>query len=180
MKHGSSLSNDAESLRGLHGLCRERLKELGISSSRQNQKSKTRHFASTPGKKAMNPSIKTPSKSAKQSVFGRPLRDLPPSSVIISQEIQLQVPHFLVAILNYLRENLKTEGLFRKAGSAGRQRVLRAEIEEAETFFIDKAKEESKEDNFLSALDVASLLKQWLRELPEPLIPQRFHETFLK
>ena len=31
-----------------------------------------------------------------------------------------------------------------------------------------------------SAIDVGSLLKQWLRELPEPLIPQEFHETFLK
>ena len=175
MKHTSSLCNDAESLRGLHGLCRERLKELGISSSRAHQKSKTRHFPTTPGKKAMNPLSKTPSK-IKQTVFGRNLRDLPPSSVLIDPETQLQVPHFLVSILNFLREYLNTDGLFRKAGSAGRQKILRAEIEEAETFFIDK----SNDENIPSALDVGSLLKQWLRELPEPLIPQRFHETFLK
>ena len=174
MKHSSSLCNDAEALRGLHGLCRERLKELGINPSR-HQKSKTRHFPTTPGKKAMNSLSKTPSKS-KQNVFGRPLRDLPPSSVIISHEIQLQVPHFLVAILNFLRSHMDTDGLFRKAGSAGRQRILRAEIEEAETFFVDN----SNDENVPSALDVGSLLKQWLRELPEPLIPQRFHETFLK
>ena len=35
-------------------------------------------------------------------------------------------------------------------------------------------------ENVPSALDVGSLLKQWLRELPEPLIPHKFHETFLK
>ena len=35
-------------------------------------------------------------------------------------------------------------------------------------------------ENVPSALDVGSLLKQWLRELPEPLIPQEFHETFLE
>ena len=175
MKHSSSLCNDPESLRGLHGLCRERLKELGITSSRQ-QKSKTRHFPSTPGKKSTNPNAKTPSKSAKQSVFGRPLRDLPPTSVIIGQEIQLQVPHFLAAILNFLRDHLNTDGLFRKAGSAGRQKVLRANVEEVETFFVDK----SNLDDIPSALDVGSLMKQWLRELPEPLIPQRFRETFLK
>ena len=81
-----------------------------------------------------------------------------------------------MSILNFLREYLNTDGLFRKAGSAGRQKILRAEIEEAETFFIDK----SNDENIPSALDVGSLLKQWLRELPEPLIPQRFHETFLK
>ena len=31
-----------------------------------------------------------------------------------------------------------------------------------------------------TVLDAASLLKQWLRELPEPLIPVQFHDIFLK
>lgn len=172
MKHCSSLSNDPESLRGLHGLSRERLKELGVATSRP-AKSKTRHhFPATPGKKSA-----TATPSAKQNkVFGRPLRDLAPSSIVInSGQVDLQVPHFLVAILNFLRGHLETDGLFRKAGSAGRQRNLRVEIEEAETFFVDTSQNET-----ISALDVGSLLKQWLRELPEPLIPTRFHETFLK
>ena len=88
---------------------------------------------------------------------------------------QLLVPHFLVAILNWLRGRLETDGLFRKAGSAGRQRAMRVEIEEAETFFV-----EENEDSAVNALDIGSLLKQWLRELPEPLIPIRFQDTFLK
>ena len=168
MKHCSSLSNDPENLRGLHGLCKERLKDLGISASR-GQKAKSRHFPTTPGKKSISG---TPLKSS--TVFGKPLRDLGPSSVILDSE-DVRVPHFLVAILNYLRENIETDGLFRKAGSAGRQRTLRLDIEEAETFFIQESDKER-----ISPLDVGSLLKQWLRELPEPLIPTRFHDTFLK
>lgn len=175
MKHSSSFSNDAELLRGLHGLCRERLKELNVGLSRP-QKSRARHFPATPGKKSSS-AASAPAASGKQNVFGRPLRDLPPSTMILEEEqpIDLQVPHFLVAVLKYLREKLDTDGIFRKAGSACRQRNMRVEIEEAETFFMDAEKEET-----VSPLDVASLLKQWLRELPEPLIPYRFHDTFLK
>ena len=168
MKHCSSLSNDPENLRGLHGLCKERLKDLGISASR-GQKAKSRHFPTTPGKKSISG---TPLKSS--TVFGKPLRDLGPSSVLFDTE-NVIVPHFLVAILKELREHIETDGLFRKAGSAGRQRALRIEIEEAETFFINEADKET-----ISPLDVGSLLKQWLRELPEPLIPTRFHDTFVK
>lgn len=166
-KHCSSLSNDPESLRGLHGLCRERLKDLGISASRTS-KSKSRHFPATPGKKLAS----TPSKNSKSSVFGRPLRDLAPTSVEI-EAFDLQVPHFLVSILSFLRNHLDTDGIFRKAGSAQRQRALRVEVEEAETFFVE-------DKDGVSPLDVGSLLKQWLRELPEPLIPIRFHEVFLR
>ena len=83
---------------------------------------------------------------------------------------------FPILLASRGRGRLETDGLFRKAGSAGRQRGLRAEIEEAETFFV----EEDNEEVTVSALDIGSLLKQWLRELPEPLIPLRFQDTYLK
>ena len=169
MKHLSTLGQDIEGLRNLQGLCTERLKELGVGASRA-QKNKTRHFPTTPGKKAAVSG--TPCKS--KAVFGKPLRDLGPSSVIFDGE-DIRVPHFLVAILNYLREHIETDGLFRKAGSTGRQRNLRLSIEEAETFFLSDGEKETT-----SPLDVGALLKLWLRELPEPLIPTRFHETFVK
>ena len=91
----------------------------------------------------------------------------------------MTVPHFLSSILGHLSrpECLKTDGLFRKAGSAARQKRLKEEIEAAETF--DKSSVDGL-DISLSALDCACLLKQWLRELPEPLIPVRLHDTFLK
>ena len=72
---------------------------------------------------------------------------------------------------------LSTDGLFRKAGSSARQKKLREEIEAAETF--DCTSLEGL-DISLSSLDCASVLKQWLRELPEPLIPVRLHDVFLK
>ena len=130
MKHISSLHDDDESLRGFHGLCCDRLKEFGICTSTLFQKPKSEQFQTTPNKTASKP-------KPKQNVFGIDLKDLLPSAVIIDPENQLQVPHFLKATLNYLQDHLDTEGLFRKAGSKRNQRILRNEIEEAESFCID-------------------------------------------
>ena len=74
-------------------------------------------------------------------------------------------------------ECLNADGIFRKAGSTARQKKLREEIEIAETFDCTSLEGLNL---CLSALDCASILKQWLRELPEPLIPTRLHEVFLK
>lgn len=48
-------------------------------------------------------------------------------------------------------------------------------MESAETFYADN---ESLPGNI--ALDAASLLKQWIRELPEPIIPYKVHEALLQ
>ncbi len=176
MKHCAVLCNDPDGLRGLHGLAKERLRELGVTVTKHKEK-KIKAFPATPGKKSGPPPLPgsaSVSKTKPKNVFGRPLRDLKPSTAIIHDN-DVTVPHFLIAILDHLRKHLNTDGLFRKAGSAGRMRVLRGEIEEAETFFVSEELAET-----MSALDVASLLKQWLRELPEPLIPVRFMDTFLK
>ena len=101
-----------------------------ISSLWLFQKLKSEQFQTTPNKNASKP-------KPKQNVFGIDLKDLLPSVVIIDPENQLQVPHFLEATLNYLQDHLDTEGLFRKAGSKRNQRILRNEIEEAESFCID-------------------------------------------
>lgn len=50
MKHCSSLANDPDCLRGLHGLVRERLRDLGINMTRPSKAKKT-VFPATPGKK---------------------------------------------------------------------------------------------------------------------------------
>ena len=80
------------------------------------------------------------------------------------EEIIVKTPNFLVSILKFLRDHLETEGLFRKAGSIGQTKALKLDVHELETFFIDDF-----DDN--TPHDVGNLLKQWLRELPEPLIP---------
>jgi hypothetical protein len=48
-------------------------------------------------------------------------------------------------------------------------------VELAETFC---AENESLPGNI--ALDAASLLKQWIRELPEPILPYKVHEALLQ
>ena len=92
---------------------------------------------------------------------------------------EVTIPHFLSSMMKYLirPECLNADGIFRKAGSTARQKKLREEIEIAETFDCTSLEGLNL---CLSALDCASILKQWLRELPEPLIPTRLHEVFLK
>ncbi|XP_055948684.1 uncharacterized protein PF3D7_1120600-like isoform X2 [Argiope bruennichi] len=78
------------------------------------------------------------------------------------------LPKFIVSSITYLRQFSDKVGLFRKAGSNVRQRELRLKLEKGEDIC-------GSEPN-----DVASLLKQWLRELPEPLIPQYMHDLFIR
>jgi hypothetical protein len=162
MKPCSELASDPEAVQSLHGLARERLRELGIVLKAP----KKRVFPVTP--------MRPPTSNRK--VFGKPLRDLAPNSVLLDDN-EVVVPHFLSSVVEYLRKHKDTEGLFRKAGSAARQKLLRSEVESAETFYVDD------EEGAVAPLDVASLLKTWLRELlihQEPLIPFKFHEAFLR
>ncbi|GIY53288.1 rho GTPase-activating protein 11A [Caerostris extrusa] len=78
------------------------------------------------------------------------------------------LPKFIASSTTYLQKYTKEVGLFRKAGSKIRQRELRLKIENGDIL-------EGSEPN-----DVACLLKQWLRELPEPLIPQHMHDLFVR
>lgn len=167
MKHCAAISDDPEAIGVLHGLTKERLRSLGVVW-RPAKKQKSA-FPVTPGggaKKSLNKKC-----AEKHVVFGRPLRDLAPASVVLEAS-DVVVPHFLVAVLDFLRKEAEIEGLFRKVGSAQRQKILRAQVEEAETFYVANGTQ-------VSPLDVASLLKQWLRELPEPLIPSRFDDIFI-
>ncbi|KAG9263209.1 hypothetical protein AMEX_G23216 [Astyanax mexicanus] len=94
--------------------------------------------------------------------FGRELQLLPQRHVT---ELDGTVPLFLVEACEYLSQHLHTEGLFRKTGSLSRIRALRADLEQGEHIFCPP------HDALLQACDVASVLKQFLRELAQPLIP---------
>ncbi|KAG8199537.1 hypothetical protein JTE90_009378 [Oedothorax gibbosus] len=78
------------------------------------------------------------------------------------------VPKFIASSIGFLRDFITVEGIFRKAGSIARQRDLRVKLEEGGNL-------DGSEPN-----DVASLLKQWLRELPEPLIPNYMHDLYIR
>ncbi|XP_035608268.1 rho GTPase-activating protein 11A-like isoform X4 [Oncorhynchus keta] len=68
-----------------------------------------------------------------------------------------------------LLEHVDTEGLFRKSGSIVRLKALRAKLDKGE-------------ECLSTALpcDVAGLVKQFFRELPDPVLPTELHDAFLK
>ncbi|XP_034999541.2 rho GTPase-activating protein 11A-like [Hippoglossus stenolepis] len=98
-------------------------------------------------------------------IFGVPLENLPRTYM---PEFGL-VPCFLVDACSFLLERAGTVGLFRKPGSLPRIKTLRAKLNRAE-------------DCVPTALpyDVATLIKQFCRELPEPLFPPELHAALLK
>ncbi|XP_045143606.1 ARHGAP11A-SCG5 protein [Echinops telfairi] len=98
-------------------------------------------------------------------VFGVPFNTLPHSIVPEYGHI----PSFLVDACTTLEAHVHTEGLFRKSGSVIRLRALKNKLDHGE-------------NGLASALpcDIAGLLKQFFRELPEPVLPANLHEALFK
>merc|ERR1712142_135621 len=71
--------------------------------------------------------------------------------------------------MGYIEEHVNVEGIYRMSGSAARQKVMRKDLDSFDIDFREM-------DPPPSVLDVASLLKQFLRELPLPIIPHRIHQ----
>eukprot|EP00111_Clytia_hemisphaerica_P019174 TCONS_00056645-protein len=101
--------------------------------------------------------------------FGVPLEDVPSKSVKDDQ--YFRIPIFLADSLDYLNHHVKIEGLFRKSGSVGRQKTLRELLEKDGTCCSCE---------FVQPHDIASLVKQFFRELPDPLLTRRYCPAFLK
>uniref|UniRef100_A0A3Q2XN80 Rho-GAP domain-containing protein n=1 Tax=Hippocampus comes TaxID=109280 RepID=A0A3Q2XN80_HIPCM len=108
--------------------------------------------------------VKKCNEKEQTKVFGVPLERLP-----CSQMEYGSVPCFLVDACMKLLEHVDTEGLFRISGSLARLKTLQKKMD-------------SGEERLCSCLpcDVASLVKQFFRELPEPVLPTEMQEAFLK
>lgn len=80
------------------------------------------------------------------------------------------VPEFFCRMVEFLKKTgLSEEGIFRKAGSAVRIKELRQRCQESDVDFVrDKCHPH----------DVATLLKQFIRDIPEPLLSTELIETF--
>ncbi|XP_063254882.1 rho GTPase-activating protein 11A isoform X2 [Prinia subflava] len=103
--------------------------------------------------------------AAEGKIFGLSFHALPQSLV----PEYGYIPSFLVDTCEYLEEYVHTEGLFRKSGSLVRLKALKSKLDQGE--------------NCLSAAlpcDVAGLLKQFFRELPEPILPPHLQEGLFK
>jgi len=103
-----------------------------------------------------------------QNVFGVPLEKV--ASKNVNTDEYNSVPIFLYDSFEFLRKHLTVEGLFRKSGSVGRQKMLR-EIAEKEGTCCSC--------DFAQAHDIASLVKQFFRELPDPLLTTRLSQAFI-
>uniref|UniRef100_A0A8C3WHX3 StAR-related lipid transfer protein 13 n=1 Tax=Catagonus wagneri TaxID=51154 RepID=A0A8C3WHX3_9CETA len=99
-----------------------------------------------------------------KTVFGVPL-------IVHVQRTGQPLPQSIQQALRYLRSNcLDQVGLFRKSGVKSRIHALRQMNES----FPENV---SYEDQ--SAYDVADMVKQFFRDLPEPLFSSKLSETFL-
>ncbi|XP_049913573.1 rho GTPase-activating protein 11A-like [Epinephelus moara] len=98
-------------------------------------------------------------------LFGVPLENLSRRYI---PEFGL-VPCFLVDACSFLLERVATVGLFRKPGSLPRIKTLRAKLNRGEGCLTTAL-----------PYDVATLIKQFCRELPEPLLPSELHAALLK
>ncbi|KAL8622847.1 hypothetical protein ACOMHN_026968 [Nucella lapillus] len=78
------------------------------------------------------------------------------------------VPKFLVEAAEILEKNSDVEGIFRKSGSVTRQKELKQQIEEGGPLQSD------------TVHDVTGIVKQFFRELPEPLFTSVYHDTFVR
>ncbi|KAG8449580.1 hypothetical protein GDO86_016288 [Hymenochirus boettgeri] len=108
---------------------------------------------------------KSPGILQSEKVFGVPLHALP----FLYLPQYGNIPVILIDICKYLEKHSHTEGIFRKSGSVVRQKLL-------------KTKLDNRENCLSTALpcDVAGALKQFFRELPEPILPTDLHEAFFK
>ncbi|XP_069738542.1 stAR-related lipid transfer protein 13 isoform X1 [Phaenicophaeus curvirostris] len=99
-----------------------------------------------------------------KNVFGVPL-------IVHVQRTGQPLPQSIQQALRYLRSNcLDQVGLFRKSGVKSRIQALRQMNE-------NSPENVNYEDQ--SAYDVADMVKQFFRDLPEPLLTSKLGETFL-
>ena len=104
----------------------------------------------------------------------------------LPQNTEVLVPKLIVSACKYIEDNVEIEGIYRLSGSSARQKVgklsawcidinlkpprqvMRKEIDGHDLDFREMASPPS-------VLDVAALLKQFLRELPLPIVPRMYH-----
>ncbi|XP_072280421.1 rho GTPase-activating protein 19 [Pyxicephalus adspersus] len=75
-------------------------------------------------------------------------------------------------LIEYLHKNLRTEGLFRIPGNSNRQQIIKDCLNSGGDIDVDSGE--------FHPNDVATILKMFLGELPEPLLTHRHYHAHLK
>lgn len=102
-------------------------------------------------------------------VFHKPLQLMSSRIVQLQSGVDAEVPNFLQEMCSCIAQQADMEGLFRKGGSAARQKEIRARLDSC--LSVDLSQHH--------VIDVANILKFFLRELPEPVLPYAYHDLFL-
>ncbi|ORX39091.1 hypothetical protein BD324DRAFT_576998 [Kockovaella imperatae] len=110
----------------------------------------------------------------KKGTFGVPIEILVERTGSDSQQgasnAHLRVPEFIEDIISTMRQmDMAIEGIFRKNGNIRRLQQV------ADALDKDPATVNLSEEN---PVQLAALLKRWLRELPDPLLTFRLHRLF--
>eukprot|EP01134_Creolimax_fragrantissima_P000798 CFRG0798T1 len=114
--------------------------------------------------------------------FGRQLQEIV-SNDIAAGWVQdtWQVPLFLTTVLKYITTNggLEQEGIFRKGGSVQRVRQLRSLCSKCSGDILDALQISNKLQETYHLNDIATVVKQFLRELPIPLLTYKLFPAFV-
>ncbi|CAD6912104.1 unnamed protein product [Tilletia controversa] len=111
----------------------------------------------------------------KKGVFGIPLEILVDrngaDSTLGASASHLRVPSFIDDIISAMKQmDVSVEGIFRKNGNIRRLKEL------SEALDRDPSQVNLLDDN---PVQLAALLKKWLRELPDPLLTFKLHKLFV-
>ncbi|KAK0553568.1 Rho-type GTPase activating protein Rga1 [Tilletia horrida] len=111
----------------------------------------------------------------KKGVFGIPLEILVErngaDSTLGASASHLRVPSFVDDIISAMKQmDVSVEGIFRKNGNIRRLKEL------SEALDRDSSAVNLLDDN---PVQLAALLKKWLRELPDPLLTFKLHKLFV-
>ncbi|CAJ0962892.1 unnamed protein product, partial [Mesorhabditis belari] len=111
------------------------------------------------------------SASLERASLGRDPREVQTGSQD-TEPHQLAVPRVVDSCTSYvIQHGLHTVGLFRVAGSAKRCRMLRAVLESPAPMIPQNSQ--------LTAHDVATVLKEYLRDLPQSLLPKEHYQAYM-
>jgi hypothetical protein len=125
--------------------------------------------------KAFAPKEKRP-KAAKNAIFGIPLdvlleRDYEESTDCVGPG-SLKVPSLVQEAVSAMKTmDMSVEGVFRKNGNIKRLNDVKAEIDAKGIVEVDLTKE--------NPVQVAALLKKFLRELPDPLLTHKLFKLWI-
>ncbi|XP_072482667.1 rho GTPase-activating protein 19 isoform X1 [Notamacropus eugenii] len=118
--------------------------------------------------------LKLPSGAGTASGFFRSLVSLKrkEKGVVFGSPLTEEGIAQIYQLIEYLHKNLRVEGLFRVPGNSVRQQILRDALNNGADVDLESGEFHSN--------DVASLLKMFLGELPEPLLTHRHFHAHLK